>query len=152
MADTPTNGHAVGGMHGPLSAPRETATFRIGGQDIAVPALTLYVLDRTKESISALSPDLSFTDYAKHVIEVVSVALEDSRPELTVEALSKVCSLMEMRGLVGAMGELLKASGFEMGEEPAASPGTGTLTGSSPSLEPETSAAAISDKLPESLP
>jgi hypothetical protein len=138
-------------MNVPPAAPRETANFHIGGQDIAVPALTLYVMDRTKDAITALSPDLGFTDYAKRVIEIVSVALEDSRPELTAEALARVCSFPDMRDLPSAMNELLRVSGFLMGEAEAASPGTGTSTSSSPNSEQETSVAATSDKLQESL-
>src|SRR5258706_10977196 len=55
-----------------LTPPSETAVFRIGGQDLLVPALTLDVLDRKRVAIQAMSPELSITDYAKLVVEIIS--------------------------------------------------------------------------------
>ncbi len=136
MADG--NGHDKSGS---LWPPHETTNFRIGGTDIAVPVLNLDILDRLGDKIRSLDADMSVLDYAKTVIEVVTDLLSESRPDLTAEVLRKHCSFLEARGLVGAWAELLRASGFGLGEAEAASPGTGTLTGSSPNSEPVESAA-----------
>jgi hypothetical protein len=137
------------GSHPPLpSRSTETANFRIGGVDIAVPALTLYVLEVCKEDIQALSPGLDSVAYARHVCSIVAACVADDRPELTLDVLVKSCSFSEIGGLIESMGELLRVSGFlPSGEELAAgeeaSPGTGTSTSSSPNSESEASAPAI---------
>lgn len=115
--------------------PHETANFRIGGRDIAVPALNLEVLDSMKDVIKSLDFEMTIVEYAKTVISVI-VAL---RPDLNAETLRKQCSFPEAKNLIAAWSGLLDVSGFNLGEAEAASPGTGTLTGSSPNLEPETS-------------
>lgn len=141
------NGAAGEGLLSLLSRPLESASFRIGGQDILVPAMTLYVLDKCADDIKALSPDMSLTDYCKHVINIVSTILAPDELGAEIEMalrLQKVCSFSEMQGLIRSMGELLSVSGFApSGEDEAtsaANPGTGTLTGLSPNSEQEASA------------
>lgn len=144
MADG--NGFSSTGMTVPIMAPTETSPFKIGGQTIKVPALTLFTLERVKTKIIDLSPNLDWISYAANVIEIVSEAVKESRPDLTVEALKKACSIAEMRELASSFNKLLEVSGFLMGENQAAgeSPGTGTLTPSSPTLQPGESAVETS--------
>jgi hypothetical protein len=125
----------------PFERKCETATFRIGGHDIQVPAISLDVLDRCKSQLN-MAGDTPLLDYAKGICEVVATLLEDTRPELDAKTLIKACSWSEARGLIASMAELLRVSGFvEPGEDEAASPGTGMSIGSSPNSEPAESAA-----------
>lgn len=118
-----------------LRAPPGSVMFVIGGEEIVVPALTLYVLDAKKDALRSLGPDLSMTEYGVLVIEIIAEALKDSRPELTQEELLRHCSWPETLELPARMAELLTVSGFTgsaPGEVEAASPGTGTSTNSPP--------------------
>lgn len=118
--------------------------FTIGGEEYRVPALNLFVLEQCQDEINALGPDLTWIEYAQNSIRIIRLALEDAYPDLTYEALSRVCSVPEMRGLIPSMTELLRTSGFLMGEAEATaeSPGIGTLSPPSPNLQPTESAAA----------
>lgn len=119
------------------------AVFKIGGEELKVPPLNFYFLNKCKESLLALGPDLIWIDYAEHVLRIVASVLSESAPEITLESLMRKCSVPEMRELPTSMSELLEISGFSMGETPAAevSDGTGTSTPSSPNSQPEASAA-----------
>lgn len=150
MAETElVNGRISSTISGAIpQPPSERVVFKIGGQDIEVPALSFDVLERRKEQVQGLDPDLSILDYAALVLDIISCALEPYRPELTLAVLRRACTWQEARELPTAMSNLMIVSGFTapVGEEVAAveeSPGTGTSTLSSPSLEPEGFAAEI---------
>lgn len=149
------NGKAVGGMMAP---PTDTATFRIGGQDVEVPALTLAVLGRCKDAINGLSPELDFITYSQFVIKILATALKAIRPELTEEFLSENCSVVEMRNLAQSLHTLFEISGFSMGEAEAAgdeatqSLGTGTSTPSPQNSQPQGFVEATSTGSNEPIP
>lgn len=139
MADDSMNGR----MYPPPMRLAETARFRIGGVDYDVPALALYDLEHSRASIAALSPELDTITYARHVIDIISglLAPDDPEAELAMQkSLMKVCSFPESKGLVTSMNDLLRVSGFDMGEaEPpeGANPGTGTSIDSLQNSEAE---------------
>lgn len=139
------NGMSVDGMGSP---PSETATFRIGGRDLKVPALTLWDLELNREDMQSLSPQMRWTEYGATVIRIVARKLKDGGDwEPFCEALQRSCSVKEARELSVQFNDLLRVSGFEMGEAEAAveeNPGTGTLTESQPNL-PSPSETPTSD-------
>jgi hypothetical protein len=139
MAGENGNGHAQGGIFVPLQRPKETSSFTIGGQEIAVPVLNLDILDRFKVEVRSLDDrSMDLVDFARITFKVLAASLEDSRPDLTEEALRKACTFPEMRKIPNEWNDLLLASGFGMGEAPAASeasPGIGTSTSLSPNSE-----------------
>ncbi len=145
MAKTNGNGHAMDGMTIPLMAPTESATFKIGGQDVMVPALNLYTLGRCKDLLLVMTPDMNWVTYADHVMQIIAITLEDIRPELTLDSLRKACSVPEIRELSASMNELLTVSGFNaaVGEADATAPVPGTGTSMpSPHTSPDEESAA----------
>ena len=110
------NGLSKSGM---LAPPTETAKFKIGGAEIDVPALTLSSLLRAREYLLKLAPDLDWILYSEAVLRIVEIALSESKPEMTFAAMANACSVSEMRALPGAMNDLLRISGFDMGEAQA---------------------------------
>jgi hypothetical protein len=128
----------------------DTTVFRIGGVDIDVPALNLFVMMKVKDELLALGPNLDWVSYAVNVVHIVYASLKDAHPEMLVgeDDFLKSCSLAEMRELAGAMNRLLDVSGFDAGDPspnvivPAKpeSPGTGTSEDSSPNSQPTESA------------
>lgn len=120
--------------------PSETATFRIGGRDLVVPALTLWDLEISREQITSMSPDMSWSEYAANVIKVVAAKLKPDHANEFAESLQKSCSVREARELATQFSRLLFVSGFDIpdpdapvGEDSATveHPGIGTLTESS---------------------
>jgi hypothetical protein len=150
-----SNGNGAQWLGPRLTTSHETTKFVIGGQDIEVPALNLFVMDKVKSQLLTLGPDLDWISYAVNVIHIMYIALKDSHPEMTVteDEFLKACSLKEMRELPGRMNELLDISGFEGNTNPeveavsetAENPenGTGTSADSSPNSQPTESAAEI---------
>lgn len=144
------NGHAVNGS--PL--PPKTATFRIGGEDLAVPAIGFFDIDGNealRDHLAALGPDITRREYVERVLEIIAIQLAPYRPDLTVGVLRRALGAGEANDLVSATTELLRASGFQIPETtpettaPAPveeSPGTGTSTGSAPVSRRAASAAA----------
>ncbi len=132
------NENATASANGHDPVPHETAPFVIGGRTIDVPALNLEILLEKRDEIRSLDGDMSVIEYAKVVIDLVAAL----RPDLDAKMLRQECSFIEARNLIGAWSELLRVSGFGLGEPEAASPGTGTSTSSSPNSEPAASAAA----------
>lgn len=131
------NGNGSGGS-------LESVTFRIGGKDYEVPELTLYVLDAERETLQALNDQSqTMSDYSRRILRVAAssrrgapdekgeYSLPDEYPQF-----SAVCTYREALRLPELMNRLLAISGFisPLGEEEAASRGTGTLTDLSPSL------------------
>jgi len=148
-----SNGNGAQWLGPRLATSHETATFKIGGQDIEVPALNLFVMDKVKDQLLTLGPNLDWISYAVNVIHIVYMSLKDSHPEMTTteDEFLKACSLKEMRELPQEMNVLLDISGFEATQSPEApaegpkaegpQPGTGTSPDSSPNLPPTESAA-----------
>ncbi len=135
------NGVATDGM----ALPPETVIFRIGGEDIPVPAIYFDDLERpeVREPLDALGPELPRQEYIGHVLAIVAAQLSPYRPELTVTALRKRCLAGESFQLIGTMNELLRRSGFPIPETvvpPPANPGTGTSIDAAPNLPSEGSA------------
>ena len=131
----------------PASLSSDTVKFRVGGEDIDVPALSFWGLKRAKPYLINLDRGLDWIDFGENVMEVLAVALEGKAPKerFSAEALERRCSIDEARALSGSMTELLRLSGFlKSGEAETqeASPGTGTSTSSSPSSPSEASAEA----------
>jgi hypothetical protein len=148
------NGNGSGNWLGPrLATSHETTKFKIGGQDIEVPALNLFVMDKVKDSLLSLGPNLDWISYAVNVVHIIYEALKGAHPEMQVseEDLLKACSLAEMREFPNLVNQLLEISGFEatspetpaVGQEAGMeSPnGTGTSPASSPNLQSTESAA-----------
>lgn len=134
------NGHATG-MELP-SIPMESVDFIVGGRKITIPALSMWDLERAREPILSLAPDLWWADYAKGIFKIIAVLV----PGEDEETLKRACSVAEGRALSVSWAELLEKSGWSLGETGAAgeaSPGTGTSTSSSPNSEPAESAAGI---------
>lgn len=121
------NGQSIDDMGVP---PNETATFRIGGRDLVVPALTLWDLEQSSDLIRGLTADMPWPEYATRVVRIISRKLNEDNPLAFGDALLKSCSVKEGQGLAVAFGRLLSVSGFDdaPGEAEAASPGTGTST------------------------
>lgn len=136
--------------------PTETVTFVIGGQNIEVPALTLWAMENVKDELLALGPDLDFIAYARNVVRIVYKLLKMAHgPEVEFEEsdMMKACSVAEMRDLAPTMNRLLGISGFDAGpttgaETPVApeapESGAGTSTSLSPDSPPRESAAETS--------
>lgn len=125
------NGLAKDGM---IAPPNESAPFRIGGRTLNVPALTLWDLELSKDDMQALTPEMAWTTYATTVIRIIARKLKEDNPREFGDALLKSCSVDEARNKATEFTELLRVSGFEMGEAVAATPenGTGTSTESPP--------------------
>jgi hypothetical protein len=142
MADG--NGKSIDGMATP---PNEHAIFRIGGRDLIIPALTLWDLEVSRTDITTLTADMPWSLYATQVVRIISRKLNEDNPTEFGDALLKSCSVPEARNLATQFTELLRVSGFEMGEAEATveNPGTGTSTESQQnSLSPsETPTSAI---------
>lgn len=146
MAQSNGNGAVEGAAHF-FSAPTEFAPLTIGGREIKVPALTLATIDKVKDEIKSLGPDLWWVDYGRACVRIVAASLEDTQPDLTFEVLAKVCTAGELRNMPANMIELFRISGFIMGEEAAQveeNPGTSTQTPLPPNSLPRESAAEIS--------
>lgn len=135
-----------------FSLPSEMVTFRIGGQEVEVPTLTFAIMEKAKESILALGPDLNFIDYAQHVLHIIAIARKEYGLEADEAEYKRFCSLVEMRLLAPSMNKLL---GISMGEAeatgepgagtPPSSPGTGTSEPSSQNSPDKESAAGTSN-------
>ena len=135
-----SNGHAPPVI--PPALPVKTATFRIGGEDLEVPAIGFLALDENedlKTHVNGLSPDIPAGEYIRHVLAIVAVQVRHRRPELTYDVLLNWLLAGEGTGIITAMSELIRISGFQAPEPtetpptPEANPGTGTSTGSAPS-------------------
>lgn len=146
MAQSNGNGGSYAGFR--FYPPTDTTKFVIGGQDIEVPALTLYAMNLVKDELLSLGPDLDWITYAKNVVHIVYVLVRSAHPELDVseEEMLKACSLTEMRQLPVAMNSLLGISGFDAGptEAATAEPGIGISTPSSQTLQPTESVTETS--------
>ena len=132
-----SNGHA--------DLPWPSVDFRIGGRDLAVPAIGFMDMDELDGFIRALGPQQSTREYVTNVMHILAHLLAHEQPGLTAEGLTRRLLAGEVNGFVMATTELLRASGFTI---PAATPvpenpGTGTSTGSVPGLPSEESAPAI---------
>lgn len=151
---TEGNGKAVGGMMAP---PTETVPFRIGGTDVQVPILTLYVLDRMKDLIFGLGPEIDFIEREKRILTIIRFSIEAAGREIgTEEELLRNCTAKEGMELIATFNKLLNASGFDIpdpeqspatagsseAEQKQTSPGTGTSTPSQPDL-PLTASASV---------
>lgn len=149
------NGHTQD-MNVPLLRPDKTVDFRIGGQKIPVPVLTLWDLDRIKP-INDVMDTTNWISYSKDILKIVSLCLEETRPDLTHEYLSKACTIAEARDTLWEdYYNLLIESGLvdpnaSPQEAATESPGTGTQTGSPPTLPSEESAEAIQTSSSEPL-
>jgi hypothetical protein len=144
------NGNGTTWLGPRLATSHETCVFTIGGVDLEVPALNLFVMQSVKNELIGLGPDLDWISYAASVVRIVYAALKNAHPEMsmTEEELLKACSLKEMRELPSAMNRLLDASGFETGPEVQAvgtaaevDAGIGTSPPSSQNLPPTASVA-----------
>lgn len=132
-----------------LQPPSETSPFKIGGKIINVPVMSFYDVERFRDKIEAIQPTTDWIEYPKSVLGMVSQLLfpdDEAAAQTAFERMQRACSVEEMRQLGPAFTELLRASGFIMGEaqatgtEPGA-PGTGTSTASSPTSQSAASAA-----------
>jgi len=143
------NGHSTDGMNGAavsFDLKKETSPFKIGGKEIPVPVMSMWDIKRLRERID-MDTDIHWIDMADRILRIVAILLapdEADDASATHAALLKACSMEEMRGLGASYNELLKASGFIMGEaeppEQAANRGTGTSTESPPISQFEESA------------
>lgn len=107
---------------------RETCVFRIGGEDLIVPALNLENLESCREDMIALSPQMSGFDYARCVLRILGKVLN-----IPSDDLIESCLAGEITTIPSQMSNLLRISGFDMGEEVASVgepelPGIGTST------------------------
>jgi hypothetical protein len=147
MADEHVNG-ANGAANG-AAGPDEYATFRIGGRDLKVGALTLWDLEQSRADLQDMNPDTPWTQYATTVVRIIARKLRPDAWEPFAESLAKSCTGPEARNLTSSFNDLWRVSGL-MGEAEAAqeettvSPGTGTLTESPPN-SPLPSANQTSD-------
>ena len=152
-----SKGNGNGGVGYTVASPLppKTATFRIGGEDLAVPAIGFFDIDANEElrdHLAALSPDITRREYVERVLAIIAIQLAPYRSDLTVDVLKRALGAGEANDLVTATTELLRASGFQIPEtvpettaptpEPTASPGTGTSTASAPASRSAASAAA----------
>ena len=131
---TKSNGHA--------ELPWPSVNFRIGGRDLAVPAIGFLDMEEVEESLKALGPTIPTREYIGHVLAIVAHLVAREHPELTAEVLTRRLLAGEVSGIALTMNDLLRVSGFPM---PAAveNPGTGTLTGSALASPSGESAAVI---------
>src|ERR1700735_1961035 len=124
-----TQGNGTAGLAHLPQPPNETAKFVIGGQTIEVPALTMWTIDKVGVNLRSMGPDTPWMDYARHCLVIIHAALEEVQPELTLEVLSRACTMGEMREMPSQMLELFRVSGFTLGEVSGTSeerPGTPT--------------------------
>jgi hypothetical protein len=93
--------------------------FTIGGNEIEVPVLNLRTLELCKDNLIALGPEMNWIEYASHVVTIIGTALatQNTLPVHSVVDLKNSCSVPEMRNLATGFLELMKISGFEMGNE-----------------------------------
>lgn len=140
---TEGNGFATDGMDGP----RETVEFKIAGETVQVPAIYFDDTDAVKDTLAALSPNITWLEYADLVMKIVAHQLAPVRPDLTYDVIRRRTKAGEAQQLAGMMNDLLRASGFPIPEPtteaaPATTenPGTGTSTGSAANSPSEESA------------
>lgn len=120
--------------------PEEFVTFRIGGRDMKVGALTLWDLEASRDDIMSMGPETPWMQYAAMVVRIIARKLKPEVWESYCEGLLKSCSGAEARNLVVPFGELLRVSGIvgepQAAEETAEVPfGTGTLIESPQNLQ-----------------
>jgi len=89
--------------------------FRIGGKDVKVPAINLEALERCTDDMKLLSPEMTGFEYARCVLRIVASVLDIDANEIIAHTLAG-----EVSKLPETMVELLKISGFDMGEAKAA--------------------------------
>lgn len=122
---------------------QDSVIFTIGGQEIEVPALTLYWLERCQQDIDGLVADAPFITYSGRVLNIVAMVTGKDR-----EALSRAATVPELQQFIPKMQELLLASGFApVGEVEAVTgaDGTGTSIASPPNSQLTESSTATSD-------
>jgi hypothetical protein len=121
------NGKSIDGMATP---PNESAKFKIGGRVLVVPALTLWDLELSRDEIQSLTPEMQWSTYATTVVKIIARKLNEDNTTPYAEALLRSCSIEEAMAKAVEFNELLRVSGFEMGEVVAATgtSGTGTST------------------------
>jgi hypothetical protein len=116
-----------------LRVPTKTVPFTICGYTFDVPELTLDLLEKTEEELTAIKSGMTTYEYSRAVANLIAKLFD-----LPKESLYKM-TLPEVRDLPNRMTELYVISGFLMlGEVEAAveteNPGTGTPTLSPQSL------------------
>jgi hypothetical protein len=112
----------------------EFATFKIGGREIKVSALTLWDLEQSRSDIQGMTPDTVWTEYAAKVVRIIARKTSPEAWESLAEQMMKACSAGEARNLAAQFNDLWRVSGL-MGEAEAvqeATSGTGTSTESPP--------------------
>jgi hypothetical protein len=130
---------------------RRTITFKLYGQEIPIPELTLDVLEKVQDELQAIEAGMHWVDYAKVITKFLAKALD-----LPLDAFSRI-SVPEMQGLSSQMNELLRFSGFTMADEnplvpEGENPGTGTSTQLPLNLQPKESAAETLNGSSEVIP
>lgn len=149
-----SNGHD----DSPANLPPGYTAFKIGGEDVLVPPMTLWAVEILQPELAKISPDLSWVEYAKVVLRIVATCLEDHKAgadeepkqeniDATYNKLRRRCIVSEMRTLAGTMDSLLANSGFlgaqtEETQTQTENPGTGMSTVSAPTSPSEGSAEA----------
>lgn len=145
----------------------KSTTFKIGGKDVRVPALTLSTLDTRDEEMRAIGTPMPIREYAKTVLRIAATSVEaektgeeaDPTPEaidVTYRRWYRTIKFDEIQGLSNSMDQLLINSGYTLpGEAEAAtteaSPGTGTLTESPQTSQSTESAPATPSESKENL-
>jgi hypothetical protein len=135
--------------------PGHTA-FKVGGKDVSVPPLTFWTLEVRKPEMDSISGGMSLYEYADVALLIAATSIEsdkcgeDEDPKAedikkTFNRMKRKITFGEMRDLASTMDTLLLNSGFTPPGEAQAtvegtSPGTGTLTESSPTSQSEESA------------
>jgi hypothetical protein len=158
-----TTGVVQQSVEAAASAPHSIpTTFRIGGKDVRVPALTLSALEMLESEMALIDTGATVRDYTKAVLRVIATSIEvekageerDPEPEAiqaTYDRFRRRIIFGEMSNLAIQMNQLLISTGYVLrGEAEAAkteaNPGTGTSTESPPSLPSGTSAEAIPEE------
>ena len=139
-------GNGSGALHDP-----DDTLFEIGNEKIWVPPLVWYNLRRLEPFLREKrdKPDVENNEVIETALTILAEALVLSRPECDKEYLEKRIRGNQIVKLFQSHAELLAKSGFTtggeaaVGEGEAASPGTGTLNGSSPSAPQEISTEEI---------
>jgi hypothetical protein len=128
-------------------APSDFVEWRVAGTVYRVPCLTLWHYDHPE--IKDALDGLRFTtriDYAKECHALLTAILRtEHREGPDIQAVLKEQPLFGDLPVALVVAGLLEKSGYRLapGEQQAASPGIGTLTGSSPDLPLAVSAEAI---------
>jgi hypothetical protein len=145
------------------SAPHSLpTTFRIGGKDVRVPALTLSALEMLESEMALIDTGAKIREYTKAVLRVIATSIEVARageerdPEpaeiqTTYDKFRRRIIFGEMSNMAVQMNELLINTGYVLrGEAEAAkteaNPGTGTSTESPPNSPSGASAEAIPEE------